>query len=112
MLKVLEGTSEKAISLEIVDGYETTDEKSIEKLFEKKLATGVTKVNILMKIDKLKLTKSSWKAMWSDGVYAMKHIKNCGRIAIVGDSKFEEFLIKTDNAVFGSEKAGRIEKYF
>jgi len=27
MLKVLEGTSEKAISLEIVDGYETTDEK-------------------------------------------------------------------------------------
>jgi len=46
MLKVLEGTSEKAISLEIVDGYETTDEKSIEKLFEKKLATGVTKVNI------------------------------------------------------------------
>jgi len=50
--------------------------------------------------------------MWSDGVYAMKHIKNCGRIAIVGDSKFEEFLIKTDNAVFGSEKAGRIEKYF
>lgn len=112
MLKVLEGASEKAIALEIIDGYETDDEKSIEKLFEKKLASGISKVNILMKIDNLKITKSSWKAMWSDGLFAMKHIRNCGHIAIVGNSKIEEFLVKSDNAFFGSKKAGRVEKYF
>lgn len=112
MLKVLEGASEKAIALEIIDGYETDDEKSIEKLFEKKLASGISKVNILMKIDNLKITKSSWKAMWSDCLFAMKHIINCGHIAIVGNSKIEEFLVKSDNAFFGSKKAGRVEKYF
>ncbi len=112
MLNILESTSERSIAIEIIDGYEAVDEKLIEELFEKKLAAGITKVNILMKIDKLSITKSSWKAMWNDGLYAMKHISNCGRIAIVGDSKIEEFLVKTDNAFFENKKAGRTEKYF
>jgi len=112
MLNILKGASEKSIAIEIIDGYETVDEKLIEELFEKKLTSGITKVNILMKIDNLSLTKSSWKAMWNDGIYAMKHIKNCGHIAIVGNSKIEEFLVKTDNAFYENKKAGRIEKYF
>jgi len=112
MLKILEGASKKAIALEIIDGYEKADEKFIEKQFNEKIAAGSTKVNLLVKIDNLSFSKSSWKAMWNDGLYAIKHISNCGRIAIVGDNKIEEFLIKSDNMFFGSEKAGRIEKYF
>ena len=112
MLKILEGASKKAIALEIIDGYENADEKFIEKQFDEKIAAGITKVNFLVKIDNLSLSKSSWKAMWNDGLYAIKHISNCGRIAIVGDSKIEKFLIKSDNMFFGSEKAGRLEKYF
>ena len=112
MITSIKGSTEKVIALEIIGGYQTIDEKSIERLFEEKLAIGLKQVNLLVKIDQLSLTKSSWKAMWDDGMYALKHIKNCGRIAIVGDSKVEDFLIKIDNAFFGNKKAGREEKYF
>ena len=112
MIKILEGASDKAIAIEIIGGYETDDEKSIEKMFEEKISSGMNKGNLLIKIDRMSITHSSWKAMWSDGIYALKNIKHCGHIAVVGDSKVEGFLVKMDNALFGSEKAGRIEKYF
>lgn len=112
MLKILEGASQKGIAIEIIGGYEPEDEKKIEKLFDEKVAAGHDKVNLLVKTDKLSLSKSSWKAMWNDGVYAIKQFKHCGRIALVGDSSAEEFMIKIDNAFFKSEKAGRVEKYF
>ncbi len=112
MIKIIEGASEKTIALAIVGGYETTDEKNLENLFDEKLKAGLKQVNLLIRIDGFSLTKSSWKAMWNDGVYGVKHLKNCGRIAIVGDSKAEEFMVKVDNAFFGNEKAGRAEKYF
>lgn len=112
MIKIIDGASKKSIAFEIIDGYETNDEKSIEELFNEKLASGITKVNLLVKIDKMNITKSSWKAMWDDGLYGLKHIKNCGHIAIVGNSKLEEFLVTADNTLFGNEKAGRVEKYF
>jgi len=113
MLKTLEGASGNAIAIEIIDGYMPEDEIAIEKLFEEKIAAGHTKVNILIKIDKLVFSHSSWKAMWDDGLYAMKHLKNCGRIAMVGHSKVEEFLIKADNVFFKKLAGGDSgEKYF
>ena len=112
MLKILDGASEKAIAVEIIDGYQTKDEKTIEKLFAEKVAAGHKQVNLLVKIDQLSLSESSWKAMWNDGVYAMKHMGQCGRIAIIGHSKTEEFLIKADNFFFENKKKDRAEKYF
>lgn len=113
MLVNLEGAKGNAIAIELIDGYMPEDEKAIEKLFEEKLAAGYKKVNILVRVDKLNFSHSSWKAMWEDGLYAMKHIKNCGRIAFVGHSKFEEFLIKTDNVFFNKISGGDSgEKYF
>ncbi len=112
MIKILEGASKKTIAVDIIGGYEKNDEKSLEKMFDEKIAAGINKVNLLIKIDKMSITKSSWKAMWSDGIYALKNIKHCGHIAVVGDSTIEGFLVKMDNALFGSEKAGRVEKYF
>ncbi len=113
MLKMLEGASDKVIAIEIIDGYMSEDEKTIEKLFDEKIAAGHKKVNVLIKIDKMQFSHSSWKAMWNDGLYAMKHIKNCGRIAMVGHSKVEEFLIKVDNVFFKKLTSGDSgEKYF
>lgn len=108
---MLEGASHKTIAFEIIDGYMPEDEKAIEKLFENKIAEGHKKVNLLVKIDKFDFSHSSWKAMWNDSIYAIKHIKNCGRIAMVGHSKVEEYLIKVDNVFFQS-KNDRGEKYF
>lgn len=112
MIKFLEPASEHVIAIEFEDGYTVEDEKNLEKAFEEKLSKGFEKVNLLAKIDKLDISHTSWKAMWEDGMYALKHIKNCGKIAIVGNSKLEEFMIKIDNSMFGNEKAGRVEKYF
>ena len=112
MIKQLNGTANHVIAIEIIDGYTHEDEKSLETLFEEKLNHGIDKVNMLVKIDNLSLMKSSLKAMLKDGVYAVKHLKYCGKIAIVGESKVEEFLTKTDNLFFGSSKAGREERYF
>ena len=112
MINIIETPKENVIAIEFVGGYQVEDEKMLENLFEEKLSAGITQINMLAKINKLEISKSSWKAMWDDGLYGIKHIKNCGKIAIVGNSKLEEFLIKIDNNFFGSEKKGRIEKYF
>ena len=112
MIRFIEGTIDNVMALEIIGKYEVADEKAIEQKFEECLDKGFEKVNLLVKIDSLKIVGSSMKAMWDDGIYAIKHIKHCGRIAVVGDSKVEGFLVKMDNTMFGSKKAGRIEKYF
>lgn len=112
MLKIIDGAGEKAIALELIDGYMPEDEKTIEKLFEEKIAAGHKKVNLLVKMDKLDITHSSWKAMWDDSMYALKHVKNCGRIALVGHSKTEEVLIKIDNMFFENKNKDQGEKYF
>jgi len=112
MINLLQETKDHAIAIEIIGGYNNDDEKSLEKLFEEKLDQGFEKVNILVKLDKLDLLKTSWKAAWHDGMYALKHIKYCGKIAVVGHNKLEAFGVKLDNAMFGSKKKGRIEKYF
>lgn len=109
---MIDGASDKAITLELIDGYMPEDEKKIEKLFEEKIAAGHKKVNLLVKIDKLSLSHSSWKAMWDDSMYALKHVRNCGRIALVGHSKTEEVLIKIDNMFFENKKKDQAEKYF
>jgi len=112
MINYLDGTKDHVIAVEIGGGYSAEQEKSLEKLFEEKLGKGYDKINVLVKIDNMDLLKTSWKAAWHDGIYALKHIKNCGKIAVVGHNKLEAFGVKLDNAIFGSKKAGRVEKYF
>jgi hypothetical protein len=112
MITVIKGANPNVIAIEIIDGYKHEEEKSLEEMFEERLDSGIEKVNMLVKLDKLNISKSSFTAMWQDGIYAMKHIKYCGKVAIVGDSKMEEIMVKTDNAFFGSKKEGREEKFF
>lgn len=112
MINIIENTSNNVIGVEFIDGYSKEDEKHLERLFEEKLASGITQINILAKIDNLTISKSSWKAMWDDSIYGLKHFKNCGKIAIIGNSNFESLLIKIDNAFFINKKKNREEKYF
>ncbi len=112
MIKIIDTKKDNVIAVEFKGGYEVEDEQRLEKMFDEKLASGLSQINLLARIDKLSITKSSWKAMWDDGMYGLKHLNNCGKIAIVGNSKVEEFLVKVDNAFFGNTKKGREEKYF
>lgn len=112
MINQINGAANHVIAIEIIDGYTHDDEKSLENLFEEKLDKGIEKVNMLVRVDNLSLMKSSLKAILSDGIYALKHLKYCGKIAIVGESNVEAFLTKADNLFFGSKTAGREERYF
>lgn len=48
---------------------------------------------------------ASLKAFYEDTSWLLKNIKNFDRMAIVGDKKWEEILVKADGLVYG-------EKYF
>lgn len=111
MFKVLDGSQGKVLGVELSGGYTKDDVKELEKLFEA-AAKNDNQVNFLIKVDQLKLTESEFAAMWEDGIYALKHLDQIGKIAVVGHSVFEKVLVKMDNMVFGSKKKGRIEKYF
>ena len=48
---------------------------------------------------------TSLKAMYNDASWLLKNVKHFDRMAIVGDKKWEEMLVKADSLFFG-------EKYF
>lgn len=112
MFKVLEGTGGAVLAVEISGSYTTGDVEQFEKAAEAQLAQGNQRLNILVKIDRLDLLKIEPKAFFKDAKYALGHIRQMRHLAIVGDSKLEEVLVKLDNLIFGREKQELIEKYF
>jgi len=112
MFKVLEGSGGDVLAVEISGSYTVQDVEQFEKAAEAQLAQGNERLNILVKIDQLDLLKIEPKAFFKDAKYALGHIKQMRHLAIVGDSKLEEVMVKLDNLIFGREKQELIEKYF
>ncbi|GAB6038479.1 hypothetical protein JCM15519_30380 [Fundidesulfovibrio butyratiphilus] len=112
MFSVLEGSKNNILAVEISGGYTKNDVDELKKIFEAVLAKGQTKVNFLVKIDRMSIRESEFGAFVEDARYALSHIKEIGLIAVVGKSDVQKFLTKVDNLVFGSPEKGRIEKYF
>jgi len=112
MVKKLDTENDFVLALEINNEYTVDDVKEIEKWFQEKLDEGIDMVNILVRIDKLPVDHIAFKAFWEDGLYALRHIENCGHIAIVGHSGFEKFMVTFDGMVFNRAKEGIIEHYF
>jgi len=108
-LKVFENN---VLALEAYGGFTEVDEKFCQKLFSQKLEQGFDKVNILVKIDEVKITKSSIKALLEDLVWTMRNYKKMGRLAIVSNSPILEKLVVIDNFFYANEKEGRLERYF
>ncbi len=108
-LKVFENN---VIALEAYGGFTEVDEKYCQKLFSQKLEKGFDKVNILVKIDELKITKSSLNALLEDMVWVFRNYHKMGRFAIVANSPIIEKLVAIDNLFYASKKEGRDERYF
>lgn len=111
MFKVLEGSGGNALGVEISGGYTKSDVEEFEKAFESHAAEG-GRVNVLVKIDEVKLADSEFGAFWEDSRYALRNMDKLGHIAVVGHSQFEKILVKMDNLGFGSRAKDREEKYF
>ncbi len=112
MFAVLDGSRGNVLGVEISQGYTMDDIEQFKKAFEGVLAQGNDRVNLLCKIDELEITASEFKAFVEDARYALKHIGQLRHIAVVGDSKIQEIMIKADNMLLGSKEKERIEKYF
>ena len=112
MFAVLDGSLGDVLGVEISRGYTMDDIEQFKKAFEEVRAQGNDRINLLCKIDGLEISASEFKAFVEDARYALGHIKQLRHIAVVGDSKIQEILIKADNMIFGSKEKERIEKYF
>jgi len=112
MFQILSGSDGSVLGVEISERYTKEDVEALKKVFEEKLAAGHDRVNVLVKVDKLDLTKVDLGAFIKDSRYALGHMKQLRHIAVVGHSKLQSFFIKADNVILGKENEELIERYF
>ncbi len=111
MFKILEGTEGNVLGVEIIGGYTKADFEAFKETFEEHLK-GHERVNVLCKIDQMKLTEGEIGAFVSDAKYALSNKDKMRHIAIVADSTLFKLFVKMDNAILGDPKIELVEKYF
>ena len=108
-LKTFEGNT---LAFEVIDGFSETDEKLAQKLFQEKLNKGFDCVNVLVKLDEIKMKRSSVKAFMENIIWTLRNYKQMGHLAIVAHSKILKALIPIDNLFFERASKGRYERYY
>lgn len=112
MVEQLEIFDNNVLALTVIDGFTEEDEKICQKFFNKKLEQGFETVNVLVKLDELKISHSNAKAFFEDTVWALRNYRKLGHLAIVAHSKVLKALVPIDNLFFERASKGRQERYF
>lgn len=112
MIEQLKTFENNCLAVEVIDGFTETDEKICQKWFQEKLNEGYDQVNVLVKMDELKVSHSSVKAFFEDSLWALRHYKQLGHLAIVAHSNIVKALVPIDNLFFQRASKGRLERYF
>ena len=112
MVEKIKSYDENILALEVIDGFTETDEKICQKWFNEKIDKGFDQVNILVKLDEMKVGKSSIKAFMEDFIWVMRNYKKMGHLAIVAHSGTLKALVPIDNLFFKRASKGRYERYF
>lgn len=112
MIEQLKTSKGNVLAIEVIDGFTETDEKLCQKFFQQKLDEGFNQVNVLVKLDELKVSHSSVRAFMEDSIWALRNYKNIGHLAIVAHSKVLKALVPIDNLFFERASKGRLERYF
>ena len=100
------------LAVEVIDGFTETDEKFCQKLFAEKLNQGSESVNMLVKLDEMKISKIETKAFFEDILWVIRNYKKLGHLAVVAHSSILKALVPIDNAFFARASKGRQERYF
>lgn len=100
MLEKLITTNNNVLAIEIIDGFTKIDENIFQKFFQKQLDFGYDQINVLIKLDEIKISNSSIKAFMEDILSVFRHYKKMGHIAIVAHSKITKALVPIDNLFF------------
>lgn len=112
MVEQIKTYETNVLAIEVIDGFTETDEKLVQKFFMEKLEKGSDKVNVLVKLDEMKISKSSTKAFFEDTVWTLRNYKKIGHIAIVAHSNILKALVPIDNLFFSRLSKGSQERYF
>jgi hypothetical protein len=108
-LKTFKGNS---LALEVIGGFTETDEKLAQKFFKEKIDEGYEHVNVLVKLDEMKISQSNTKAFMEDTIWLLRNYEQIGNIAIVAHSKILKALVPIDNFFFERLQKGYQERYF
>jgi len=112
MIEQIKTFEDNILAIEVIDGFDETDEKLCQKFFDEKLEKGFATVNVLVKLDELKMAHSSPKAFMEDIIWTLRNYKKLGHLAIVAHSKILKALVPIDNLFFQRASKGRLERYF
>ncbi len=112
MLEKIETFENNVLAIEIIDGFTETDAKICEKFMQEKFDKGYDLVNVLFKLDELKVSHSSTKAFFEDTLWSLRNYKHLGHLAVVAHSKVVKALVPVDNLFFQRSSKGREERYF
>lgn len=112
MVEQLKTFDSNVLAFTIIDGFSNVDEQFIQKLFNNKIDAGFEQINILVKLDEYKFSKTSAKAFFDDILFGIRNFKKMGRLAIVGDSSILKVLVEFDNLFYKNKEKGRAERYF
>lgn len=112
MIIQLENSGGNVLAVEIVDGYTESDEKLFQKLFQERINEGHEHINILVKLDELKISNVNTKAFFKDILFDIRNYKKMGNIAIVAQSGVIKALVPIDNFFFKLANKGFQERYF
>lgn len=112
MIKQIKSFDSNTLAFEIIDSFTETDEKLAQKLFKEKLDSGFQTVNLLVKIDEYKISKTEAKAFFEDIIFVIRNFKHIGNLAIVSHSKILKAFVPIDNFFFERIKKGKKELYF
>lgn len=112
MIEQLKTFKGNTLAVEVIDGFTETDEKICQKWFEEKRNEGFDKVNVLIKLDELKVGKSHTKAFMEDVIWTIRNYKKMGHLAIVAHSNVLKAMVPIDNLFFQRASKGRMERYF
>ncbi|PLX06518.1 MAG: STAS/SEC14 domain-containing protein [Marinilabiliales bacterium] len=112
MIEQLKKFDNNVFAVEIIDGFTETDEKFCQKLFEEKVSQGYETINLLVKLDEMKISHSNAKAFFEDSLWALRNYHKLGHIAVVAHSKGLKAMVPIDNLFFERASKGRQERYF
>ena len=112
MIEQIKTYETNVLAIEVIDGFTETDEKLVQKFFNEKLEKGFDKVNVLVKLDEMKISKSSTKAFFEDTLWTLRNYKKIGHLAIVAHSNIVKALVPIDNLFFSRLSKGSQERYF
>jgi hypothetical protein len=108
-IKIFKGN---AIAVEAIESFTETDMKLVHKFFEEKLTKGHEHINVLIKLDELKINQINTKSFMEHIVWVIRNIEHVGNIAIVAHSNILKALIPLDNFFFERLKKGYEDRYF